>query len=149
MEFIIRPYHSSDLVQLYRICLRTGDSGKDATQIYEDPDLLGHIFVGPYVVLEPDLCFVSSNNGIAYGYILGVRDSQNFYKNSEKEWFPFVREKYLLPDKNDESRQARIIRMLHNGHKPKPEFSGYPAHLHIDLLPEAQGQGLGRKLINT
>jgi ribosomal protein S18 acetylase RimI-like enzyme len=25
----------------------------------------------------------------------------------------------------------------------------YPAHLHIDLLPETQGQGLGRRLIET
>ena len=26
---------------------------------------------------------------------------------------------------------------------------GYPAHLHIDLLPEAQGRGLGSQLIQT
>ena len=26
---------------------------------------------------------------------------------------------------------------------------GYPAHLHIDLLPEAQGRGFGRRLIWT
>ncbi|MES1169890.1 MAG: GNAT family N-acetyltransferase, partial [Leifsonia sp.] len=30
-----------------------------------------------------------------------------------------------------------------------PELADYPAHLHIDLLPEAQGQGLGRRLIET
>ena len=26
---------------------------------------------------------------------------------------------------------------------------GYPAHLHIDLLPELQGQGWGRRLVDT
>jgi ribosomal protein S18 acetylase RimI-like enzyme len=30
-----------------------------------------------------------------------------------------------------------------------PELNDYPAHLHIDLLPAAQGQGLGRELIAT
>ena len=28
-----------------------------------------------------------------------------------------------------------------------PELAGYPAHLHIDLLPEWQGRGLGRGLM--
>ena len=29
------------------------------------------------------------------------------------------------------------------------ELAEYPAHLHIDLLPELQGQGFGRRLIDT
>ncbi len=29
------------------------------------------------------------------------------------------------------------------------EVDDYPAHLHIDLLPELQGQGFGRRLIDT
>ncbi len=29
------------------------------------------------------------------------------------------------------------------------EFRAYPAHLHIDLLPRAQGRGLGRRMIAT
>jgi ribosomal protein S18 acetylase RimI-like enzyme len=29
------------------------------------------------------------------------------------------------------------------------ELAGYPAHLHIDLLPEHQGAGHGRALIDT
>jgi ribosomal protein S18 acetylase RimI-like enzyme len=27
--------------------------------------------------------------------------------------------------------------------------AAYPAHLHIDLLPELQGRGIGRRLIDT
>jgi GNAT superfamily N-acetyltransferase len=30
-----------------------------------------------------------------------------------------------------------------------PELADYPAHLHIDLLPQVQGQGLGRQLMRT
>ena len=30
-----------------------------------------------------------------------------------------------------------------------PEVDEYPAHLHIDLLPEAQGRGFGRALIEN
>lgn len=31
----------------------------------------------------------------------------------------------------------------------EPNVADHPAHLHIDLLPETQGQGLGRQLIET
>jgi ribosomal protein S18 acetylase RimI-like enzyme len=31
----------------------------------------------------------------------------------------------------------------------EPELVDYPAHLHIDLLPDYQGKGFGRALINT
>ena len=30
-----------------------------------------------------------------------------------------------------------------------PQLPDYPAHLHIDLLPEAQGQGVGTELLDV
>jgi len=149
MKPIIRPYHPSDLAALYRICLLTGDSGKDATAIYNDPDILGQLYAAPYAVYEPDLCFVLTCLGNPCGYILGTRDSATFYKRCEKEWFPVLRERYPRPDDADMSADARITRIIHSVQKADEDMSPYPAHLHIDLLPEAQGQGMGRKLINT
>jgi ribosomal protein S18 acetylase RimI-like enzyme len=149
MEFKIRPYHPSDLSALYRICLWTGDSGKDARNLYQDPDLLGHIFTAPYAVFEPELCFVVTHGGKPCGYILGTRDTKSFYSRCETDWLPVLRERYPQPAADDDSRDARMMRYLHEGPKLKPELAAYPAHLHIDLLPEAQGQGLGRELIST
>lgn len=149
MEFKIRPYHPSDLSALYRICLLTGDSGKDGSHLYSDPDILGQIYAAPYAVFEPELCFVVTHHGKPVGYILGTRDTEKFNERCEKEWLPVLRERYPLPAEDDDSRDARMARHLHKGFKTYPEQFTYPAHLHIDLLPEAQGQGLGRKLINT
>ena len=146
MSFNIRTYHPSDLSSLYRICLLTGKSGKDASELYTDPDLLGQFYAAPYAVLEPDLCFILTNSGKPCGYILGTRDSTAFYKRCESEWFPLVRQRYPLHDSNDNSPDARIIRLIHGGHKVNEDLKSYPAHLHIDLLPEAQGQGSGHKL---
>jgi GNAT superfamily N-acetyltransferase len=149
MEFKIRSYHSSDLVSLYRICLLTADSGKDASHLFSDPDLVGHFYAGPYGVLEPATCFTLTENGEPIGYIIGTPDSNKFYKTCEREWFPVLRERYSMPQPEDQSLDANIIRRIHEGHKPAEELSNYPAHLHIDLLPAAQGKGMGRKLINV
>ena len=55
---LIRPATSADGPALYDVCLRTGADGEDATGTYTDTRILGHIYVGPYLALEPDLAFV-------------------------------------------------------------------------------------------
>ena len=149
MEFKIRNYHPSDLSMLYRICLLTANSGKDGSSLFKDPDIVGQFYAAPYAVLEPDLCFVVTADEQPCGYILGTRDSQVFYRHCEKEWFPVLRKRYPLPDERDTSWDARIARLIHTGHKPLEDLLAYPAHLHIDLLPVAQGQGMGRKLMDV
>jgi GNAT superfamily N-acetyltransferase len=145
----IRPYHPCDLTALYRICLLTGDSGKDASALYQDPDLLGHYYAAPYAVFEPDLCFILTRSGVPYGYILGTRDSAKFADRCESEWFPLLRERYPMPEINDNSHDAQIIHLIHKGRRCCDDVAAYPAHLHIDLLPEVQRQGMGRKLIRV
>lgn len=149
MKFEIRPYHPSDLAALYRICLLTGNSGSDASALFKDQDLLGQHYVAPYAVLEAQVCFTLTESGIPCGYIVGTPDSQLFYERCENEWFPTLRQRYPLPPESDNSFDARIIRLIHEGHKVNPDCLDYPAHLHIDLLPVAQGQGLGRKLMDV
>jgi GNAT superfamily N-acetyltransferase len=148
MNFSIRSYQKSDYAKLYEICLKTGDSGSDASNIYNDPLLLGHLYVAPYVVFHPELAFIITNNNIPIGYIVGTSDSEKFYQVTEQKWFPPLREKYPFPKENDNSSDARIIRLIHKGHPPKSELLDYPAHLHIDILPEGQGHGLGKELIH-
>jgi hypothetical protein len=120
MQPEIRPFHPSDLSSLYRICLQTGDSGKDATQTYKDPDLLGQFYAAPYAVLEPELCFVLTCSGRPCGYIIGTKDSQKFYERCEQDWFPVLRERYLMPADEDTSADAHIIRLIHQGIGPTP-----------------------------
>src|SRR5262245_27568185 len=141
MTIAIRAYHPSDLYALYQICLRTGDIGADATHVYQDPKLLGHCFAAPYAVFEPDLCFVLTNDGAPCGYILGTRDSVAFAERCDRDWFPVLRARYPLPSPDDRSQDADLIRYIHAGKWINPDVAAYPAHLHIDLLPIAQGQG--------
>lgn len=150
--FSIRPYRSSDLDALYDICLKTGDNGDDATHLYRDPKLLGHLYAAPYAVLEPDLTFVLEDEGGVCGYILGTFDSKTFYERLEREWLPGLRESYSKPTGDEKSwtRDARIIRQFYETITPDETVVGrYPSHLHIDLLPRAQGQGNGHALMET
>jgi ribosomal protein S18 acetylase RimI-like enzyme len=54
----IRRYRETDLAAVYDICVRTADAGQDARGKYRSDDLMGDLFAGPYVFLEPEVAFV-------------------------------------------------------------------------------------------
>jgi ribosomal protein S18 acetylase RimI-like enzyme len=142
----IRPAALHDLPGAYRVCLRTGDSGRDATGRFRDPDLLGHVFVGPYIVGASDLArVVADDEGVA-GYLLAAADTRRFEAWAEDQWYPALRARH--PRRADGSADAEVIDLLHAPpHAPEAIVDAYPAHLHIDLLERVRGQGWGRRLI--
>jgi len=145
--FTIRPSRRNDLEAVYEVCLKTGDVGEDATHLYADPHLLGHLYAGPYVTLEPDLAFVLEDDAGVCGYVIGALDSESFYARLETAWFPALRERYLEPTGDPEAwtRDERLVHQMYHLSASVPP--GYPSHLHIDLLPRAQGRGNGRALM--
>jgi ribosomal protein S18 acetylase RimI-like enzyme len=150
----IRPYRPDDLDDLYRVCLQTADNGDDATPLFEDPRLPGHLYAAPYAVFEPSLAFVAEDQAGVGGYIVGALDSRAFARRLESDWWPALRATYPDPAPglgkalSLPERQARS-----NIHHPWDMHESlaerYPSHLHIDLLPRLQGRGLGRQLIAT
>ena len=149
MTFEIRTYHITDLSSIYRICLHTGYNGGDATPFLKDPDLIGHIFAAPYAFFEPNLCFILALDSKPCGYVLGTRNSATFHEECEKKWLPELRKRYPLPRKNNKSLEFSFIQYMHQNQIVPKELEDYPAHLHIDILPIAQGKGYGRKLIEN
>ncbi len=146
MEIELRSYHESDLYHLYQICLKTGAHGQDATGLI-DEELLGHFFLAPYCVLEPEFCFVLTVEGEPSGYIVGTADSAQFADRCEREWWPSLRARYPQVQ-TPASFGDFVIRSIHEGYAA-PAFSDrYPAHLHIDNLPVAQGVGQGRVMMD-
>ena len=145
----IRKYRPSDLRSLYRVCLYTGNRGKGAQDLYVNQELLGAYYAAPYAVLHPELTFVLANDEDVVGYVLGTHDSEHFAKRCEAEWFPQIRATLGPPESSDGSPDAEMIRRILTGHERDNRYPDYPAHLHIDILPQGRGLGWGRKLLDT
>lgn len=143
----MRPYRPGDLPAMYHVCLLTGDAGRDATGLYADPDLLAHVYCGPYPTADPSLSLVVVDEVGVGGYVVGTADSVGFAAWQDEHWWPALRERYPLgPD--DGTADHRLVEHLHHPPHDEPP-AGFPAHLHIDLLPRLQGQGWGRRLIEA
>ena len=142
----IRPATLHDLPGTYRVCLVTGDAGNDATAQYRNPDLLGHVYVGPYVVGEPGHALVAADEDGVAGYCLAARDTLAFAAWAESAWWPSLRAQF--PRRDDGSPDAATITLLHEPSVANDlVLETYPAHLHIDLLERIRGTGTGRRLI--
>jgi ribosomal protein S18 acetylase RimI-like enzyme len=149
--FTIRPARPGDQPGAYYVCLKTGDFGKDGEAFYREyPDALGRIFVGPYLRFEPDLSLILEDGEGVCGYALGAFDSRAFYQRYEQEWRPELCAGFAAPTGPPESwtRVQQIHYLYHHPDYFCPEpYDPYPSHLHIDLLPRAQGRGFGRQMI--
>ncbi|PFG43184.1 acetyltransferase (GNAT) family protein [Isoptericola jiangsuensis] len=167
----IRPYRPGDRAAVAEVCVRTAAGGGDARGLYSDDSLMPDVYALPYVDHSPDLAFVVVEPGAAadddplrvddgrmLGYIIAVADTAGFADWWETSWSPLFRERHpqarpssgptpgyseaaLVRDGTD---PGRMVRGLRGG-----ELETHPAHLHIDLVPDAQGRGLGRRLMDT
>ena len=149
----IRPFRAEDLDALYEICLKTGEHGADASARYADPRIIGEIYAAPYATIEPELAFVAEDDDGVAGYILGTADTRAFEARCEAQWWPRLRTAHPNPRGSppadwtwDQKRAFQIHRPFAT---PDPVVAAAPAHLHIDLLPRLQGQGMGRAMLDT
>jgi ribosomal protein S18 acetylase RimI-like enzyme len=150
-KFTIRAARPEDQAATYYVCLKTGDHGKDGEPFYrDDPDALGRIYVGPYLVLEPDLGLVIEDEQGVCGYSFGAPDSHAFYDRYEREWRPRLCAQFPMAkgDASTWTRAQEVHSCYHNPDYFCPEpYDKYPSHMHIDLLERARGQGNGRRMM--
>ena len=145
---MVRKFQEEDRPGLYHICLATGDSGANAVHLYDQKDMLGEIYVGPYLTFQPDLSFTLIYDGVA-GYALAALDTSSFEDTLSKKWWPVILEKYNgRSPENFNDREKNLFSYIQNPPlRSKEVISEYPSHLHIDLLEKAQGRGIGKAMM--
>lgn len=146
----IRLFRPRDIDALYDISVKTGDRGGDASHLYVDRRLIGHIYVAPYALLEPSLALVVAEQGRLLGFAVGTLNTSLWETKLERDWWPGLRLRYAdpadIPISERNADQMRAFFIHHPTATPLSVRRGYPAHLHLNLLPELQGRGWGRRL---
>ena len=153
----IRPFQSGDDQSVELITYRTGYKGEDLTRrgFFDDRRLLYLIFIAYYTKYEAKHCFVaeSTPDNQVVGFICGTLDTQTQEKEFSRlmHWRIALRActitiwRYPMTFVNLIKMSKTRPGILHE------EFSkiidNYPAHLHINLLPEYQRKGYGGRLI--
>lgn len=149
----IRPFRSADLDACYAISLATGLAGSDASHLYRDPRMMGHIYIAPYALLAPDLTFVVEDGVGVAGFVAGIVDTVAWEMRLERDWWPPLRRQYAdpagIPPDRQTADQRRAFMIHHPAATPVEVAARYPAHLHLNLLPRLQRRGVGPLLLKT
>ncbi|KIV82103.1 hypothetical protein PV11_04234 [Exophiala sideris] len=156
----IRQYRDSDMDAMVHIFRETA-----APDLIKAGDPVLHyasfLWCRPYLMLEPATCYVvDDGEGLAVGYILGGPDTPTFVEKYKQEYIPYLKSQGLEKPGPDESIEWKdnlsnaLRRLMFNPdgmlHQEFPQLMElWPAHLHIDVLPEYQKHGYGRLLIET
>jgi ribosomal protein S18 acetylase RimI-like enzyme len=149
---VIRAFRSADLEALYAISLATGHEGGDASHLYRDRKLIGHIYSAPYALLEPRLALVAEDDEGVAGFAVGTADTGKWQERLEAEWWPKLRRQYADPAAVPATEWSGDQRRGNTIHRPQPTprqvVDLYPAHLHLNLLGRTQGRGAGTMLFS-
>ncbi len=145
----MRPGTLHDLPGVYRVCLLTGAAGQDASALHDDPDLLGHVWAGPYLAFPDAVTRVLHDEQGVAGYCVAVPDTVVFERWVDEVWLPPLRERHPVGSGGTPA-DAALVRRLHVPTRTDAGLlAAHPAHLHVDLLPRLQGQGWGRRVVEA
>ncbi|QAY62652.1 GNAT family N-acetyltransferase [Xylanimonas allomyrinae] len=170
MTGTLRPYSPLDRAAVAQVCVRTAADGGDARGLYSDDLLMPDVYALPYVDLEPATAFVVVQpldsgavqdddavlhvpDGVVCGYVVAAPDTRRFVERWRLEWTPGFLERHPAPAAGGPAYSEASL--WHDGVHPERMLAppgvlaAYPAHLHIDLLPRAQRQGWGRRMVST
>ena len=145
----MRPGTLHDLPGVYRVCLLTGRSGHDASPLHDDPDLLGHVWAGAYLVFPDAVSRVLHDDRGVGGYCVGVPDTAALEDWLDEVWLPPLRERYPRGSGTTPADADLVERLHHPTRTDAGLLATHPAHLHVDLLPRLQGQGWGRRVVSA
>ncbi len=138
---IIRPYEEKDKENVRFICLNS--EGKCKMSPTEQEYILT-TYCNYYIENEGRNCFVAADeNDTAIAYIICAENYDSYKKIFDEEYVSRLDENMVVWGFNAKKGAAGSTKLQE---KYKQDF---PAHLHIDVLPEYHRQGIGHKLVDT
>jgi ribosomal protein S18 acetylase RimI-like enzyme len=125
--------------------------GEDVTEHFCDKMLFGLLFCCYYCKYEPEHCFVAEDQGKVIGYIMGSPDTERQARLflAKMGWRILFRLIFVTSWRysKDLNLILHLLRLPSSDIPQKRINAIYPAHLHIDILPSYQRQGLGTRLM--
>jgi GNAT superfamily N-acetyltransferase len=126
---LIKRFEGHSWESIRSICELTGSNGNPVSS--EKYGSFGKMWIDPYQAFCPEWTYVALDESRVVGYLTGCPDTPLFRQRQKtlKEAQP----------KNPEEWFGQEVQMNIE--------SDYPAHLHVNLLPDYRGKGIGQHLI--
>lgn len=153
---IVRRFEERDRQAIRTICSAAALE-KPNPQFHEDRELAPLYFTDYYLDYEPESCFVGVAAGRVVGYLVGCKDTRAFRRIFRKRFLPRIVAHLgwkLLTLQYRRKATYRtlwwtLMEGLHRTGELAIPLDEYPAHTHLNIVPEYRGCGLSNQLSNT
>ncbi len=148
----VRPYQPADYAAVKNIYISTGYTGRALRKdLFSDFDLFAMLYLDCYARFYTGHFFVYESAGTVYGYINGAPDTVEFNTRYRREQIPRITDALAaLPAGSERERritEAVLADAQSEDDVLAPIISAYPAHLHINVSPDAHRNQIGTRLL--
>lgn len=145
---------AEDLSAMEDICIRTADQGHNPRPERHFPQFLSDIWLTPYMRPDaPTVCLVARESGRAgkvIGYCIAALDAHSFEEALARDWYPRLQDEYRDEVSEFSAADLGLWKIISSSVPVHADWlKRYPAEVHIDILPNGQGRGLGRRLMSA
>lgn len=147
----IRPYDPHDRGSVRDVAFRTGYMGDPIDWLWPDGESFCDMLTPYYTDREPESLLVAERDGEVVGYLMGCVESVASQGVAADEVRRRLRRGALFRPGCAGFLWRAIFDVIRDRDAPEELLLDprWPAHLHINLLPEARGQGAGGALMRT
>ncbi|MFC4426235.1 GNAT family N-acetyltransferase [Deinococcus navajonensis] len=145
----VRPVCPDDEVALGQVAYQTGFFGDSAQRYFPDAALFADLWVRPYLLGAGEACFVAVGpDQEVLGYVLGAPDPARYRRALWRVVGTRILPRLRRPDRSFWAGLRHLVRLARFP-GPHADARQYPAHLHLNLLSRARGQGAGAALLSA
>lgn len=150
----IRTYRATDHAALVDLFARAG-AGAPTGELWGHTESERAVYLDPYIEHCPDSLFLAQHEGRLVGYLTGCPDPASMPDEDELLVRAVARPQVLLRPRTlrflsraalDTARARRRREPLASGGLDDPRW---PAHLHLNVVPEARGTGAADALMTA
>lgn len=150
-EITVRPYRDADREAVRLIAYRTGYMGDPADVYWRDFSSFADIWTAYYTDREPESAFVAESTRGVVGYLVGCVESARAPSPAAALTRQVIRRFLLIRAGTARFLWRSIWDAALQRHSPTGELADprWPSHLHMNLLHEARGRGVGAQLMRA
>lgn len=147
----IRKFVPADRPAIEDICYQTGFMGNSAENFWGHKTSFVEMWVAPYMDQEPDSLYVAVKDEKVVGYLTGCLNTATGPNLDALMMATITKHKLFFRLGTAGFLFRGMLDSLRDRHTANGELTHarWPAHLHINLLSEARGTGLGSLLMNA
>jgi ribosomal protein S18 acetylase RimI-like enzyme len=152
VDLRVRPYRPDDRAAVRRVAFLTGYMGEPIDWQWRHAESFCDLITTWYTDREPESLFVAEGRGQVVGYLTGCVESRRARGWTAAQAARWLRRGALLRPGVAGFLWRSILDLARDRGRLPEETLGdprWPAHLHINLLPEARGRGAGAALMRT